>query len=142
MAKGTEHPLSLPVELTPPVTKSEHSWLYKLLQDSLPGTEDTNRGGIFSVTLWPKGKAVDKTKPFLAFSLVGKGRVLFPHAASCRKEVLRCFFVQLTWLSSLKCGEPTTVTKAQGPHNNMARGKAPSQCSPNDFTTGYSNQTR
>lgn len=79
MAKcSTEHHLSLPVELTPPVTKSEHSWLYMLLQDSLPGTEDTNRGGIFSVTSWPKGKIVGKTKPLLAFSLVQNGRVLSP----------------------------------------------------------------
>lgn len=126
---STEPHLSLPVEPTPPVTKSEHSRLYMLLQDSLPGTEHTNRGGFFSVTSWPKGKTVGKAKPFLAFSLVQNGRVLLPAertAVSCRKEVqVRCFSMQFTWLSSLKCGEPTTATKAQGTHNNLPRGKTP-----------------
>lgn len=101
----------------------------------IPGTKDRYIKGIFSVSLWPKGKIVGVIKPLLVFSLVQNGRILFPARRSdilCRKEAqVTCFSTRFSWLSSLKCGEPITATKTQGTHRISSRGKTPAPLSAN-----------
>lgn len=48
-----------------------------------------------------------------------------PPSWSGRRRQVGCFSMRVTWFSSLRCGEPTTATKAQGTPKMLSMGKTP-----------------